>query len=1088
MQRVVGFLAFLTTFSALACAQGFSTLLGTVTDPTGAVVPTAKVTATQEGTGAGRSVATNDQGYYIIPSLQPSNYTLRVEAPGFKTYSQKGITLLADQSATVNVSLTLGEPAQAVTVEAAAVQTDTYTSTIKQVVDQQRMVDLPLNGRNAATLTTLVAGAVTSPGGGADQGQTKTFPGAVTVSANGSRQNQISYKLDGGNNVDEYTNTNQPFPFPDALQEFSVQTSNYSAEYGGNAGGVVNVVTKSGTNQYHGDGFGFLRNAVFNARNFFASQRDQLKRGQFGGTFGGPIRKDKTFVFGGYQGTRLRNVQGGRTAFVPTPDDIGGDFSALLDKSNPANPLGKAVTIKDPVTGEVFANNRIPANRFDPAALGVLKFLPSGGGSGLVFFTRPIRQNFDEAVGRVDHLISAKDHLTARYYYARFFNTPVYNPANILTYADGSTIVSQNLLVQETHIFQSNLLNEFRAGYARDAASRGPAAGVPSVRDFGVNIPFQPPDKYVQSISVSGFFSFGDNPKARFIRNNFVWADDMRLALGRHSISFGADFERRRLDLDNLFLQPGTFGFTGDYTGYAVADFLLGRIHDFHQAFGQFENTRNTLMGFYFQDNFRVNSRLTLNAGLRYEPFFPWHEVRGRVEQFRLQDYFAGKKSQVYLNAPPGVFFRGDPGVPENGVGNNLHDFAPRVGFAYDVSGDGKTSVRGGAGMFYDSRVVGIVNNELVDVSPFSPNLLLTPPPGPFSEPLRGFASPFPAPFPPPKDAAFPAPVEAVTFDPTHGSFVVPLVYNWNLAIERQVARDWLARLAYVGSHSTHIRESQQLNPAVYIPGSKLSTDQRRLFQPYAAIWVDSQAVNASYNSLQASLEKRFTHGLTILANYTFAKSIDDLPWNGSVVDVGADTPHGIPWYIPGYRRFDRGRSDFDRHHVLVVSYVWDLPKPSSSSRLVRGLLGNWEVTGIVTAETGQPFTVVAGKDISQTGLGADHATVTGPPRGSGACGNKAPCVDYLNPDSFRLPDAGTFGNVGKNSVTGPGFFNWDVGFFKNIPIHERWRLQFRGEFFNVFNRVNLNNPTNGVSSGGFGSIRGSGDPRIGQLALKIFF
>ncbi len=1088
MSRKLAFaLILVLALSAWAHAQGLGTIVGTVTDPSGAVVPSAKVIVTQVGMGLTRSATADAQGYYVIPSLRPANYELAVEAAGFRRFTQAGITLLADQTATVNVTLQLGKTTESVTVEAAAAQVDTSTPTLKQVVDQARMVELPLNGRNAAQLTLLVSGAVNSPGGGADQGNTKTFPGAVTVSTNGSRQNQISYQMDGGNNVDEYTNVNQPFPFPDALQEFSVQTSNYSAEYGQNAGGVVNVVTKSGTNSLHGDAFGFVRNAVFNARNFFVAQRDQLKRSQFGGTLGGPIRKGKTFFFVGYQGTRLRNVEGGLNKFVPTPANLAGDFSALLDKNNPNNPVSKVVQIKNPDTGQPFSGNIIPTDRFDPAALGVMKFLPAAGGTGQVFFSRPIVQNINEVLTRVDHSISAKDRILGRNYWTRFSKAPIFSPSNILTYADGSAIVSENMLVQETHIFRPNLLNEFRVGYARVAASRGPAAGVPNVRDFGVNIPFQPTGKFIQGISVSGSFNFGDNPSARFTRNGFTATDDISWVRGRHNIAIGGSFERRRLDLDNLFLSPGSFNFSGDVTGYAIADFLLGKIRTFHQAAGQFENARNNLMGFYIQDNFRVTRRLTVNAGLRYEPYFPWHEVRGRVEQFRIQDFLAGRTSQVFSKAPPGLFFRGDPGVPINGVGSNFNNFAPRVGFAYDVFGDGKTSIRGGAGMFYDSRTVGIVNNELVDVAPFVPNLLLTPPPGPFSEPLRGTVSPFPATFPPPKDADFPPPVEAVTFDPGK-RFVVPLIYNWNLSIEHQLASDWLVRVAYVGSHGTHIRESQQLNPAVYIPGSTLSIDQRRIFQPYGPIWQDSQAVNSSYQSFQASLERRFTRGLTILANYTFSKSIDDLPAGGSVVDVGADRPHGIPWFLPNYRNFDRGLSDFDHRHRFVVSYVWDLPKLAGAHTLARGVFGNWELTGILSAQSGGPLTIVAGKDRSDTGLGADNAVVTGPARGLGACGTKAPCVDYLDPNSFQLPAAGAFGNVGKGSVRGPNFVNWDMGFFKNIPISERWKLQFRAEFFNIFNRVNLNGPATSVSSGGFGSIQGAGDPRIGQLSLKIFF
>src|SRR6516164_8883446 len=312
--------AFIALFAVLilplfANAQGLGSITGRVTDPGGAAVGGARVTATQEGTGFARSAATDMDGLYVIPSLNPAIYTLTVEAKGFSTAKQMAITLLADQTLTVNVALKLGSTTETVTVLSDTLQVDTSTSTLRQVIEEQRIADLPLNGRNAAQLTLLVAGAVTSTNGGADQGDTKTFPGAVTISANGSRQNQVAYYLDGGNNEDEYTNVNAPFPFPDALQEFSVQTSNYSAEYGHNAGAVVNIVTKSGANQLHGDAFGFLRNAVFNARNFFAARRDQLKRGQYGGTLGGPLYipgvyngKDRTFFFAGFQRTTLRNI------------------------------------------------------------------------------------------------------------------------------------------------------------------------------------------------------------------------------------------------------------------------------------------------------------------------------------------------------------------------------------------------------------------------------------------------------------------------------------------------------------------------------------------------------------------------------------------------------------------------------------------------------------------------------------------------------------------------------------------------------------------------------------------------------------
>jgi hypothetical protein len=1080
--------------AAAASGQGLGEFVGAITDPSGGAVPGAKVTATEVGTKQIRNAVSNEQGYFVVPSLRPSVYDIAVEAPGFRSYRQQNVTLGADQRVTVNVKLELGSAAESITVQAEAAQVDTASSTMKEVIDQQRIIDLPLNGRNAAQLTLLVGGAVNSPSGGADQGQTKTFPGAVTIAANGARGNQISYLLDGGNNVDEYTNVNAPFPFPDALQEFSVQTSNYSAEYGQNAGGVVNIITKSGTNDVHGDAFEFVRNSVFNARNFFAAQRDQLKRNQFGGVIGGPLSipgvysgRDKTFFFAGYQGTRLRNISGGQSAFVPTGANLAGDFSAELDANNPANPLKKATTIIDPLTNQPFPGNSIPTNRFDPAALNVLKLIPQAPGNGSIFYAKPIIQDYNEVVTKVDHSISTSDRLSGRYYMAKFANQGIYNPQNAITYTDRAGIMSQNALLEYIHIFRPNLLNEFRLNYARENAGRGPAAGVPNFTDLGVKGLYQPPAKAIESINVSGFFSIGDSPPARFTRNNFTLADDVRWTRGRHSLAFGFHGELTRVDLDNQFLRGGTFGFTSDITNYALASFLIGKVRTFRQGNGEFKNNRNQFLGWYVQDDFHLNSRLTLNLGLRYEPFFPWREIRGRVEQFRPDAYNRGEVSKMYPNAPPGLFFPGDAGVPEWGENGAYKNFMPRVGFAYDLTGDGKTSIRGASGIFYDTRQSGIWNNRFADVTPFSPQITVTDPQGPFSNPLLGLVNPFPAPFPAPSNTIFPLPVLVITYEPD-GHYNTPVVYNYNLAIERQVGKNWLLRGAYVGSHSSHLAVHIELNPAQYIPGSTASTDARRIFKNYQYITLGSQNGNSTYNSMQLGLQKRLANNITLNANYTWSRSLDNVPQNWNATGPSDGGSYTYPWYFPNANLLDRGPSDFDRTHRLVVSWLVQTPGLAGSHPLVRGVLADWQVNGVAQAQTGDPVTVLAGQDRSQTGLTRDRAVLTGVALGSGACKNTAPCVDYLNPASFALPALGDFGNFGKGAVRGPDLVNFDVAFTKNFPIRERYRIQLRGEFFNLFNRTNLNDPTNSVASGGFGSIRGAGDPRIGQLALKIYF
>jgi hypothetical protein len=1074
-------------------AQLTGQIVGSLTDPSGSAVAGAKVTVIESETGLSRSVLSGNEGFYSVPSLRPAGYRITVETPGFRSMSQEGVTLQADQKLTVNFMLELGAVTETVNITAAAAQVDTTTGTIKQVVDSARIVELPLNGRNAATLTLTVPGAYQAPLSGADQGPGKTFPGAVAFSVNGSRQNEVSYMLDGANNMDSYSNVNAPFPFPDALQEFSVQTSNYSAEYGQNAGGVVNVITKSGTNEYHGDAFEFNRNAEFNARNFFASARDPLKRNQFGATFGGPVRlpgyngRDRTFFFFGYQGTRISTFQGGLSAFVPTAPNLNGDFSNVLT-ANPANPIGKATQIMDPLTNTPFPGNQIPVSRFDPASLKVAQYLPVGAGSGSVFYTLPNRQSFNEELARVDHSFSAKDRLTGRYYADKFTTPSQWDPHFAVIYVDGVDFFVQNGLVQETHIFTPGLLNDFRLNIHREHNRRYVPPGVPNVNDFGVNV-WQPVGyKAIESISVPGFFSIGSNTGSRWPRTTWSLSDDVRWTRGRHGISIGFRGELGRMDEeDNLFNEFGTYGFTADVTNYALASFFLGKLQNYRQGSGEAKNVRNHYIGFYIQDDFRVSRRLTLNMGLRWEPYYPWRDTYNRVEQFRPQDYYAGIKSPQFTSSPAGLFFPGDPGVPESGVNPTYKNFAPRLGFAYDLFGDGRTSLRGGAGIFWDTRQSSFFNARLADVTPFSPQLTLTPPPGPFSNPLIGIQNPFPASFPPTKDTLFQPPILVITLDPT-GQYKTPSVYNWNLAIERQVAPDWLARVAYVGSRANHLERSAELNAAVYIPGSKLTTDQRRVYQGYQYISLASQSGVSRFQSLQLSLERRFARGLTVRANYTWSKSTDTMPYNWGAQGPMDSQSFVYPVYFPNADMLDRGPSDFDIRHRFVGTFVWQLPQLAHANTLLRYVVGGWQASGLITIQSGPPLTILAGKDQSQTGLTRDRAVISGDPYGSGACGNVAPCVNYLNTASFSLPALGDFGNVGKALLRGPGLGNVDAGLTKIVPVKERLQVQLRAEFFNILNRANFNNPTNSASAGGFGSIRSSADPRIGQLALKVVF
>ncbi len=1077
--------------SSLLSAQGLGTIVGTVIDPSGATIPAAKVKITDEAMSVTREGVANAQGYFVFPSLRPSTYTVAVDAPGFAPFVRKGITLQADESATVNVTMSVKQATETLTVEAAAADVNTTTATMSEVVDTRRIVDLPLNGRNAATLALITAGTVLGPASGVDQGNTKTFPVAVMLSANGSRQNQTGYRLDGANNNDIYTNTNQPFPFPDALQEFSVQTSNYSARYGGNAGGVVNIITKSGSNDVHGDVFEFVRNSVFNARNFFANTRDPLKRNQFGGTIGGPVvipgiyhGKNKTFFFAGYQGTRIRTTGNPSSEYVPTTADLSGDFSAYLNGSDPANAIGKATAIIDPKTGQPFPGNMIPVSRFDPAAVALTKYLPSIGGNGLVYYTLPQPQNFDEVTARVDHNFSLNDHLAARYFFDRFHNQGFLDLKNYPAQSSNATIDSHNWMLNETHLFTPTLLNDFRASVARETSSRGPADGSIDVTQLGVKIYSPPGDHIIESLGVSSFFSIGQSDPATFTRDQYWLADDVSWVHGKHNLMFGVDATRAWVLIRNQFHQPGAFSFTADVTNLAMASFLLGMQRTFLQGNGEYKDNRVNTFGLFFQDDWHVSRNLTVNLGLRYDPFYPWKETKGRTEVFYPSAYAAHQTSTVYVNAPPGLLFPGDTGVPQWGQRPNYKNLAPRVGFAYDVTGNGKTSIRGGFGMFYDTYANGILNNRFVDTSPFSVQVNLNPASTPFSDPYQGMVDPFPAPYPPPRDITFPLPDLAASYDVGHGGvYQTPVAYDWNLALERQLGGNWLARAAYVGSHASHLRETVELSPVFY-------PSKAHVFPEYSDIAMNQQDVNSSYNSLQLTLQKRFSRGLTVLSNYTWSKSIDDLP-NGqdiTTVVTGGNSP--IPWYLPGRHQFDRGPSEFDHTHRFTTSFLWALPALAGKPAALRLVAGGWQLNGLLSAQSGGVFTVTAGKDQSGTALGSDRGVLlSNTVYGAGACGSAKPCVDWLVPSSFGLPAVGTFGTLGKNAVRGPNLVTYDGGLFKDFPVHgDRMKFQFRAEYFNLFNRVNFNNPASNISGAGFGRITGAGDPRIGQLALKFLF
>ncbi|HXJ06407.1 MAG TPA: TonB-dependent receptor [Candidatus Acidoferrum sp.] len=1132
---------------------GSAAITGTVLDPSGAVVSGAQVTVTQAATSVKRSTTTNASGAFTISSLPPANYSVTIEAPGFKTLKQD-ITLLADQIRTIDARLELGQASQEVTVEAAAVMVNTVTPVLSQVIEQTRVVSIPLTTRNAADLTLLVPGTTNANGHGVQQGDTKqiavgTRSVAESIAVNGARPDQISYNLDGANNEDLMSNTNNPFPFPDALQEFSVQTNSFDSRYGTNAGAVVNVVTKSGTNEWHGSGFEFVRNKVFNAKNFFAKPpagstdaRDPLKQNQFGATIGGPIRRNKSFIFFGYQATRIRTVNNSSNAKVPTTANMTGDFSSLcksgfdgsgvcLDRDAGGNVIDQ---IYNPATGAPFAGNKgLPV---DPVAQKFAALLPvsSADVNGNVTFQTPLVQNLNEYVARFDQVVRGKDRLFVRFYLDRFQHAAPFDGKDVLTVAAGSTVQSQNYAVGYTSISGTNFVNNVVIDVVREASDRGQGGKVPQMTDFGATI-FQLPQSEggIRSFSVSNFFSIGNFTDAKFIRNTGDIRDDASWTHGKHTFSFGGNFERDQSNIRNTDLENGSWSFTTDTAhpagtivnpAQAAANFVLGHMRAFSQTSGDYSDSRQNVIGIYFQDQWKFRPRLSLTVGLRWEPQSVMKEVYGRTEQFRPDAYAAGIHSTVIPTAPAGLFFVGDSfggiGFPPTGQTGDLNNFAPRAGFAYDIFGTGKTVIRGGGGVFYSSRLPGLFLNDASISQPFSLRIDLTEPGSansliPLDNPLASDATGFAAGFPQrfilsnvPKNVTFHPPVSVFGLEPGR-KWVTPTIYDWNLTVERQLRPDTVLHLSYVGLRGTHLREDADLNPR----GVGVGTEASRPFQGFSDILENQNNGMSNFNAFEIDIEKRpagtagILRNLTLLANYTYSKAMDiALASNGGTTDVGSSKGSGVPYGNPLQPGFETGPSDFDHRHRVVASIVWDLPKQNGKSSLQRWTLGGWQWSSVFTVVSGDALTILSGQDRSKTNLGGDRGQFIGstsqyggvaPVSARSGCPNTPGdiCVPWLDTALFTQPAVGTFGNVGKGIFRGPTNWNMDLGLHKTfypLSSHENLSVQLRGEFFNVFNHTQLNatasSNTVTVSSSNFGSIRSANDPRIIQLALKVSF
>ena len=1092
---VVSALAALLLASPLFAQFTTASLGGTVVDPSGASIPDAKLSVQNKDTALTETASSGATGAFLFPRLPVGNYKLTVEKQGFSTYVQDGITLGVNQAPNLTVTMQVGRVAEEVTVTANADLVATRTATVGQLVDARRVVDLPLDGRTPQSLVFLAVGTVDLTdkycGLGCHGG---VYPGEQQASVNGAGPGNVNYQLDGAGHNDTYLNTNLPFPNPDSIQEFNLQSDNLTAEYGNAASGIVNIVTKSGTNHLHGTAFEFLRNGSLNARNFFADKQDTLKRNQFGGSLGGPIKKDKLFFFGTYQGTRIRQAPEGRIAFVPTDDERTGNFSALCPSGFDASGICTSpdeTQLVDPVDGTPIANNQILSTRLSPAAQYFLQYIPTpnplpGEPARELHYTgASVRKTENQWMTKLD-LIHGKHQISGRYFFTDFKQPPLIQKVNLLVATgEGNAVRVQNLAINHSYAVSPSFLLNTWFGWNQQRG--GSLTSAPfSYPDAGVKIASQDPPELV--LSVGGGFDIGTNHKGDFDRGDWTVRENVTLQKGGHELHFGGEAVRVKNHLINGFLMSGESYFFNQLSGDNMADFIMGQTSQFDQGGGEFKLLRGTKWGFYTQDNWRFNQRLTLNLGIRWDPYFPFLEREGRVACF-----VPGAQSTRYPNAPAGLIYGGenaDPGCPKAGSESNLGNIGPRVGFAYRLTQNGKTSLRGGIGYYYTPPQTSAFNN-FVDVAPFGPqyyffDVSFEDPYGTARQPdgSVGVPNPFPeqyGPRVPGSDATFILPT--ALYGTFQKDFRVPLLTTWNLTIEHQVGADWVFRAAYVGNKGTFLYNDQkslrESNPAVYIPGASSddNTQERRLYPNFSTAGLLSSVNNSNYHALQLNAEKRFSHGLSILTNYTWAKNIDDFGWSN-----------------PFNRHFDHGKSDDDIAHIFKFSNLWELPRTRYGG-VAGGFLNGWRVNTILTWRGGFPFSVMCGCDNSFSAGFRDRTDLVGTNLRAAQLSSGRPhsamIQQWFDTSLFEYPtQEGTFGNTGKNILRGPKLFNTDFGVLKNTRISEGVSAQFRAEFFNIFNNVNFRDPDNYFSDGPdlFGHIFSARDGRIIQFALKFEF
>lgn len=1047
-------------------AQATGTITGVITDEQGGVVPGVAVEVTNTATNQTRTATTGADGFYTVPLLQPGPYSVKATLQGFKTMVRDGITVAVGSTSRVDVRLGVGALEESIRVTSEAPLVETSSASLGTVIDEKKIVELPLNGRNFTQLGTLIPGVIAPPPGLGGQAGDAT-PGGFGVgttgfSVNGMRNQSNNFLLDGASNNDTFNTGFVLRPPPDAIQEFKIQTHSYSAEYGRNAGSVVNVVTKAGTNDLHGAAWEFNRDDALQARNFFAAAdqaKPKLEQNQFGGSLGGPIVRDKVFAFGYYEG--YRQTRGNTTnVLVLTEAQRAGNFGST--------------TIRDPQTGAAFPGNTIPSERIDPAAARFIADympLPNSGTNRYVASpdTQDDRNNFG---GRVDYRLNQQHSILGR---VLLTTTESVTPPVTAPIGNTSKSTLTDYMGSHTFILSQNAINVARLSFNKIDAEPTITSGLRN-EDYGINVPNTNSLAVgLASIAITGYPNFGDAQQPFVKRENEVlqFSNDFSWTRKAHSMKFGFEYRSEQMVIASINRPNGDYSFNGFYSGNAAADFLLGLPSQFRRTTtNQPQDGSRSVYSLYAQDEWRAAPNITVSAGLRYEISPPFVDTNDALNAFH-----PGKQSVRFPDAPAGLVYPNDPGVPRGTYATDKNNIAPRLGIVWDPSGEGRTSVRAAWGVFYDALAgQGDFWQSGVLAPPFTPLVEVNAPaPLTLRDPLTvagGSGTRFP---------------NNLTIIGWAEDFTTPYAYQFNTSFQHQFGNSIGAEIGYVGSRGRNLPMFFEVNPGVYAPGQ--TTAGARIFgSAFALVRPTFSAADSSYNALQTSVRMRPRNGLNFSASYTLGQAKDHV----SGLNVGGEPRPVLPVTIGDEASFDRARdlewgyALFDVRHRFVVSFGYELPTLDTQGALVRGILGGWQLNGIIQKQTGFPV-VLTNSQLSIRYLTNRPDATCDPNDGAPNTVEK-----WFNTECFvTRPLAQTGeqpGNAGRNTIRGPGFASTDLSLFKNIALPNAHRIQLRLEAFNAFNQNRFNSPSGAINTTNFGRITSAQDGRVMQLGVKYIF